>query len=335
MRVSGTSGRVGRRPARFAARTARACGLGVALALLGLLFAAPALAATPTVSTGTSGSVTFNSAVLFGTVNPRGSATVVYFQYGTTISYGAQTAPAQLPAGSSNVSLSIAASGLAANTTYHYRVVASNASGTALGADKTVKTARIPLSLAITAAPNPVPFGAPVTIEGTLSGTGSANAAVQLQANPFPYTAGFADVGNPELTLANGGFAFNVLGAAQNTEYRVASGTIASTDVVASVAVDVTLHTQAAGKRGHPAIRFSGVIAPAEPSARIAFERLVGTKWVVLGGAIAHPNSVNGAVSFASTVRVHSGGFFRALVLPVEGGHVSGYSGVAQVRIHG
>jgi hypothetical protein len=333
MRLSGTSDRAADRRLRFsAARRPLACALGVAL--LGLLFAAPALAAAPAVSTGTSGSVTFNSAVLFGTVDPRGSATLVFFQYGTTISYGAQTAPAQLPAGSANVSISIAASGLAANTVYHYRIVASNASGPALGADRTVKTASIPLSLAITAAPNPVPFGAPVTVEGTLTGTGSASAVVHLQANPFPYTAGFADIGNPELTLATGSFAFNVLGAAQNTEYRVISGKLVSTDVVASVAVNVTLQTRTAGTHGRPAIRFSGVIAPAEPSARIAFERLVGTKWVVLGGTIAHPNSVNGVVSFAGTVRVHSGGFFRALVLPVEGGHVSGYSGISQVRIH-
>ena len=35
---------------------------------------------------------------------------------------------------------------------------------------------------------------------------------MQLQQNPFPYTGGFVDYGNPELTLANGAFAFNVLG---------------------------------------------------------------------------------------------------------------------------
>ena len=65
-------------------------------------------------------------------------------------------------------------------------------------------TAKIPLSLAITAAPNPVAVGGPVTLEGTLTGTGSANAPVQLQEETFPYTAGFTNIGNPELTLANG-----------------------------------------------------------------------------------------------------------------------------------
>ena len=181
------------------------------------LIAAPALAAVPVVTTGGNGSVTYQSAVLFGTVNPHGASTEVYFQYGTTNKYGLQSTPVEEPAGARAIAVSIAVSGLAAGTVYHYRIVASNAAGTALGPDKTVLTAKIPLSLAITAAPNPVEFGSPVTIEGTLSGTGSAGAAVQLQENQFPYTAGFVNVGNAELTLANGSFVFNELGVALNT----------------------------------------------------------------------------------------------------------------------
>ncbi len=307
-------------------------GAVAAIASLALL-AAPALAAVPDVTTGANGSVTYQSAVLFGTVNPRGLSTEVYFQYGTTNKYGAQSTPAELPAGAKAVAVSIAVSGLAAGTIYHYRIVASNATGTALGADRTVLTAKIPLSLAITAAPNPVEFGNPVTIEGTLSGTGSAGAAVQLQENQFPYTAGFVNIGNAELTLPNGSFVFNELGVAVNTQYRVVSGNVASVDVPVSVSVSVTLETQATGTRQHPTVRFSGTIAPAEQSARIAFERLIGTNWKVVGGTVAQVAIKNGVVSFAKTLRIFRGGFFRALVLPVEGAHVSGYSPTAVVRL--
>jgi hypothetical protein len=315
-------------------RTCRVLLVGAvaAIASLGLL-AAPALAAVPTVTTGANGSVTYQSAVLFGTVDPHGASTEVYFQYGTTNKYGAQSTPAELPAGAKTVAVSIAVSGLAAGTIYHYRIVASNATGTALGPDKTVLTAKIPLSLAITAAPNPVEFGNPVTIEGTLSGTGSAGAAVQLQQNQFPYTSGFVNVGNAELTLPNGSFVFNELGVAVNTQYRVVSGNVASVDVPVSVGLSVTLHTQATGTHKRPTVRFSGTIAPAEPSARIAFERLVGTSWKVVGGTVAQVAVNNGVVSFAKTLRIFRGGFFRALVLPVEGAHVSGYSPTDIVRL--
>ena len=73
-------------------------------------------------------------------------------------------------------------------------------------------TAKVPLSLRSSPRPTRSLFGGTVTVQGTLSGTGNADRAVVLQANPFPYTAGFQNVGNPELTTANGGFSFPVLG---------------------------------------------------------------------------------------------------------------------------
>jgi len=298
-----------------------------------LLLAAPALAASPTATTGAASTITYNSAVLAGTVNPGNESTEVYFQYGTTNTYGLQSAPTQLSAGAAAVPVSITISNLAAGTLYHYRLVATNATKTALGADKTLTTAKIPLSLAITAAPNPVPFAGAVTVEGTLSGTGGGGAAVQLQQTPFPYTAPFADVGNPELTLANGTFAFNVLGLALNTEYRVVSGTTASSTVLVSVSLGISLNARATGTRKRPTIYFSGTITPAEPSARMAFERLVGTSWKVIAGTVAATTVDNGLVHFALTVRVYHGGFFRALVLPVEGSHLAGYSQTVVVRI--
>jgi hypothetical protein len=309
------------------------CAAAVGAAALGAFFAVPALAAAPTATTGAAGAITYQSATLTGTVNPGKESTEVYFQYGTTDTYGVQSAPTQIPAGATAVAVSIPIAGLTAATKYHYRLVATNATKTDLGTDRVLVTAKIPLSLAITAAPNPTPYGGAVTIEGTLSGTGSVGAAVQLQQAAFPYTEGFTNVGNPELTLSNGTFVFNELGLALNTEYRVVSGTVASTAVGVSVAVAVTLHAHASGTHKRPTVSFSGTIAPAEPSARIAFERLVGTAWRVVGGTVAKVTVNNGAVGFAKTVRVNHGGFYRVLVLPVEGAHVAGYSQTSVVHL--
>jgi hypothetical protein len=298
-----------------------------------VLFAAPALAAAPTATTGGASAITYQSATLSGTVNPGGEPTEVYFQYGTTDNYGLQSAPTALATGTTTVSVSIAISGLTAGTGYHYRIVATNSTTITPGHDKTFTTAKIPLSLAITAAPNPVTFGDPVTIEGTLSGTGNAGVAVQLQQSQFPYTAGFANVGNAELTLSDGTFVFNELGLALNTEYRVVSGATISATVAVSDAVSVALSAKAAGTKRRPTVHFGGTIAPAEPSARIAFERLIGTSWKVVGGTVAVAAVNNGTVGFSATVRVHHSGFFRALVLPVEGAHVSGYSETVVVKL--
>jgi hypothetical protein len=48
---------------------------------------------------------------------------------------------------------------------------------------------------------------------------------------------------------------------------------------------------------------------------------------------VASSKVSNAMVGFAKTVRVYHSGFFRALVLPVEGSHVSGYSQTVVVQI--
>jgi hypothetical protein len=317
------------RATRRRVRTALASAAGVVA--LGALFAAPALATAPTVVTGVAAAVTYTSATLTGSVDTRGASTLVYFQIGTTNKYGTQSAPEQFPPATARVGVAIPFQGLVAATTYHYRIVATNASGTALGADRTFTTPKIPLALSIAAAPSPVSLDGVVTIEGTLSGTGSAGAPVELQQSVFPYTAGFVTVGNPELTLANGTFGFNVLPMQTNSQFRVVSGTTISPIVTVGVSLGVTLDAHATIKHHHRAIHFAGTIAPAEPGARIAFERLVGTNWKVVGGTVAAATPVNGVVSYSATIRVHNPGFFRALVLPVEGAHVPGYSATAIV----
>src|SRR5919204_1986448 len=127
----------------------------------GALVVAPAAAAglAPAVSTGGATAVTTTSATLSGTVNPEGEATTYYFQYGASTAYGSTTPSPAASAGSGtmNVNASAAAGSLTPNTTYHYRLVATNASGTNTGADHTFKTAK-PSTTAVTiaASPNPI-----------------------------------------------------------------------------------------------------------------------------------------------------------------------------------
>src|SRR5439155_17492828 len=66
--------------------------------------------------------------------------TSYHFEYGTTATYGASTPAADAGAGGADVPVSATLSGLAASTTYHYRLVATNAVGTTFGTDRTVVT---------------------------------------------------------------------------------------------------------------------------------------------------------------------------------------------------
>ena len=75
------------------------------------------------------------SATIHGSVNPEGLKTTYYFQYGTTKKYGNKTGKHSLKAGMKAKSVKALLTGLKPSTTYHFRVVASNASGSATGKD--------------------------------------------------------------------------------------------------------------------------------------------------------------------------------------------------------
>jgi hypothetical protein len=70
-----------------------------------------------------------------GQVNPEGSATTFWFLYGPTSLYGQITATNSAGAGAAAVNVQAVMSGLKPRTLYHYRVVASNASGKVFGSD--------------------------------------------------------------------------------------------------------------------------------------------------------------------------------------------------------
>ena len=79
------------------------------------------------------------SATLNGSVDPHGLPTTVYFQYGTTTNYG-NTTPPQNRNGNTFQNVSANITPLNANTTYHFRIVATNSQGMRFGNDRTFTT---------------------------------------------------------------------------------------------------------------------------------------------------------------------------------------------------
>lgn len=315
----------------LSARLARPVGLGAAILATAIAPAAARAAAAPSASTGPSSNVKYSSATLTGTVNPHGQATDYVFQYGTTGHYGAQTPLAPAGSGTGGVKVSQGITGLAPLTTYHYRILATSPAGATPGAERTFKTTAIPLSLAIVGVPNPVFFGGPVTVEGTLSGTYAANHEVELQANAFPYVGGFQPVGNPELTNAAGGFSFPYLGLTQNAQLRVVTvgkPEISSPVVLEGVAVRVSFHVRSTRRRGYA--RLYGTVTPAEVGALVGFQLLRPGRSVNRGGTVVKA-ATSSYSKFSRVVRVQHG-LYKALVQVTEGAHVSSYSAPILIR---
>ena len=103
-------------------------------------------ARSPTVMTGAVSFVTQVSATLRATVNPNGAGlSDCHFEYGPTTSYGSSVPCSLLLASeTSPVALSGSLTGLSKDTTYHFRIVATNLGGTSSGADEKFRTAKAP-----------------------------------------------------------------------------------------------------------------------------------------------------------------------------------------------
>jgi streptogramin lyase len=134
-------------------------------------FTAPAPpGAVPTVVTGSSTAIGPTSATVAGSVNPNGRATTCHFDYGTSTRYGSQApGPPDPSAGSGTTTEPVSANltALSPETTYHYRLVASNSSGTQYGADQTFVTATPSESAGTGSSSTTGPSASPVTITGT------------------------------------------------------------------------------------------------------------------------------------------------------------------------
>jgi hypothetical protein len=281
----------------------------------------------PAVSTGGTKAVTSGSATLTGTVNPESQATTDYFQYGPSTAYGAQTPAAAAGSGKKNVNVSVAVGSLSPSTTYHYRLVATNASGTTVGVDHSFKTAIAAVTIA--AVPNPIVFGQATTIAGLVRGAHAAHATVTLQratsaAGPFVNLA--ATTADPK-----GGFSFAGVRPAANTYFRAVANGVTSAQLLVPVRFRITLAVSThRPRRGH-LVRFYGRVAPRHDGLLVQIQRLGSDRrWHTVARARLRSATGNSS-AYSRRLRARSG-LYRAIVGP-DSHHARGFSGAVRIRV--
>ena len=297
---------------------------GVKVALLvGALLWAPATAAAaekPVATTGAAANVQPSTAVLNGTVNPKGAETTYFFQYGTTSLYGSLTPAVAAGAGNRGVKIAVGLDALAPATKYHYRLVAQNSKGITRGKHRTFTTKRQPLGVSLAATPNPVRTGDLTTLTGVLSGTGNAGRQVVLKSNPWPYTQGFLPIGNVLVTNTDGSFSATVASVPVNTQFLVqmpARPEIASPIVVVSTMVKVTRRARVV-RRGDRSgrIRFRGRVTPAVDGRQVVIQKLDRETglWENVGSTFTRHTGGTSS-RYRKTLRQRRGGRYRAVVV--------------------
>ena len=124
----------------------------------------------PTVLSVAASAIAQTTATLNGEVDPNGAeVSECTLEYGATSSYGSSAPCSPSPgSGNSPVAVSASLSGLAANSSYHYRIMAANGGGVSFGKDVTLKTL-----------PNP-----PTVTTGAPSGISQTAARLNAEVNP-------------------------------------------------------------------------------------------------------------------------------------------------------
>lgn len=116
-------------------------------------------------------SITRSTVTLAATVDPEEAETSVYFEYGTSESYGNDSAFSRTDAGAVDMPVVQQVTDLLPDTTYHYRLVAKNVAGLVDGADHTFTTGASTPPGALTGGPAGVTQNG-ATITGTVDAKG-------------------------------------------------------------------------------------------------------------------------------------------------------------------
>jgi hypothetical protein len=297
---------------------------GVAIAAV----SADAAMKAPAVATGGASAITGTSAAVQGTVNPNGQATTYFFQFGATRSYGSQTATGNAGSGATKVKVTGTLTGLAPATTYHYRLVASNASGTTFGGDHALKTKN---EVTIGASPNPIVFGRATTLNGFVLGSGTSGVAVTLQQATQP-AGPYANAGKTT-TGANGAYSFAGVAPAANTWYRTTAKGAMSAPLLVRVRVALSLAVSRRRIARGTVVRFSGRAAPPHDGLVVRIQRRgAHGRFRTVARARLRPTGDGRTSAYSRRLRVFRGGVYRTTVGP-DSDHAAGFSPRRRIRV--
>jgi len=237
-----------------------------------------ATVSAPAVQTLAAEGVEPTSGTLMGTLNPGGLSATWYFEYGTTTNYGSKTPNESVGSSTSMLNVSAPLTGLAAGTTYHFRLVATSSAGTSRSSDATFVTSP---AVTLQAAALKVVHGNTVTLSGTVS---TAAPGVTVTVLAALGSSPFSQVGTA-LTGTNGSWTFLARPKIATTYQASANGGTSST-IVIGVAPAVSLHLISKA-------RFETHLSAGSPLAgrSVQLQRLSNGRWSTLKRERLNANS--------------------------------------------
>jgi len=246
----------------------------------------------PTAATTAATKVTSTTAQLNGTINPSNGPTAYWFQYGPTTSYGTSTATNWLGVVSAALGVNAAVSGLAQLSGYHYRVVATNIAGMAIGADMLLTTLTNPVVSTLTASnvtAGSVTFDATVNPNGSTTGYWFKYGTTTSYGSSTPTNSLASGAGVTLVTNLTGGLLPGTLYHYQ-IDASSSAGTVAGSDKTFTT-LTVTAPNVSGLTAGNGAFRLSFTNATGAVFSILATNNLTAprTNWPVVGHTVESP----------------------------------------------
>jgi uncharacterized protein YkwD len=164
----------------------------------------------PIITTNPATDVTAATATLNGSVNPNGLNTSVWFQFGLTTAYSSRATAISAGDGTAVLYATCPLAGLQPDTTYHFRMSGSNASGLTSGSDQTFTTGSgisfpgLQGKYVGLIATNPVSNATSGILALTLGAKGQYTASGKLGGKSFALPSRFDANGDSTLDFATG-----------------------------------------------------------------------------------------------------------------------------------
>jgi hypothetical protein len=208
------------------------------------------------------------------------------------------------------------------------RIVATNAAGRTVGADRTFLTLRQPTGVSIMVEPKRLVWGRAAVVTGAVSGEGIEHIPVALERLDFPFTTGYAQFGSTAAAGPDGGFSFKIPAVYSTTQVRAVTRTrVVAVSAPATVTAELKVGLRTRRLR-HGRVRLTGAVWPAAPHGRASLQRQGRHgRWIPLTRARLTPLRLHRSryrFSLRSPRRART---YRVVVIPRDGGaHAPGTS---------
>lgn len=296
-------------------------------------FSTSATTQPPAASTLVATDVGVDRVTLHARVNPGGQPTTFQFEWGPTAAYGSVTASATAGSGTSGAAVSTLVTGLRPSVAYHYRVIATNASGTRRGGDRVVRTSRGLTGISVLPSATTVAWNGTVMVNGAVAGAAVDRAPVLLLRQDHPYTAAYRQAA-VTTTDGMGRYSFRLGRIYASTRLKVQAGRSSPiVSPVVPIGSELFVRLQISRRRS-ATVRLTGRVYPAARRGRVRIEREhADGSWTLVRTARLRTLR-SGRSTFGLTLkRLRRTARYRAVVDPSDGGaHVKTTTSVKVAR---